>query len=597
MWIAAHPLVASAAADGEPAGRLPLPAADVRAKALSTVREIFQPDLDKAKTGADQSALCDKLSKVATDTSDDPVARFVLYQVVVEIATKAGDVPRAFAALEAVARDFESDDLAAKSRTLASIAPQINAKNFKDSYPAGVGLATAAVAAGRFDLAKTVYGELNGLAQKYGDTALKKTLLSEQAEAERLERSYAEVAAALERLKGLPHDPAANGTVGKYELFKGNFARALPYLARSGDVAYQEVAAKELEPPKTFADQMAVADAWWKLADAEKSPQKEWLQAHAAVWYKLALPDATGLVKSKIEIRLEATDKLAVSPPARESTAANGSKTLTNKLGLKLVLIPPGEFVIGSPQGEGGRRNNETQHRVKITKSFYLGAYAVTKGQFAKFVAETKYQTDAEKDGKGSLGLDPAGKGETKPEYTWRNPGMTGNQQNDNHPVVAVSWNDAQAFCAWLSKSEGRKYRLPTEAEWEYACRAGTTTPFNFGDVLNGETANCNGDYPYGTKAKGPNVKNTMPVGSLKPNAFGLFEMHGNVKQYCADWYEKDYNLEAVDDPAGPASGTMRVMRGGSWRSSPVSCRSAFRFYSDPTDRRCDTGIRVALDP
>ena len=275
--------------------------------------------------------------------------------------------------------------------------------------------------------------------------------------------------------------------------------------------------------------------------------------------------------------------------------AAGKPETIENSIGMKLAYISAGEFLMGSPESEKERGSGEKQHRVKITKPFYLGVYDVTRGQFAKFVADANYKTEAEQDGKWEYGGDANGDGAQKPEYTWRNSSMYGNQQTDDHPVVCVSWNDAQAFCQWLSIKEGKAYRLPTEAEWEYACRAGTTTPFYFGDKLNGDNANCNGDFPYGTTTKGAYLKCTTPVGSYKPNAFGLYDMHGNVWQWCSDWWGKDfYSASKVDDPQGPDAGTFRVLRGGGWYFVPATfCRSASRFPYGPTCRGSETGFRV----
>ena len=280
---------------------------------------------------------------------------------------------------------------------------------------------------------------------------------------------------------------------------------------------------------------------------------------------------------------------------------------ITNSIGMKLVHIPAGEFLMGSPESEKARNANgehEKQHRVKITKPFFLGVYDVTRGQFAQFVADTNYKTEAELDGKGAGGWDAKGdfnfapKFVWKPEYTWRNPGMFGKQQTDDHPVVAISWNDAQAYCDWLSKTEGKTYRLPTEAEWEYACRAGTTSAFHFGDKLDGENANFNGNYPYpsDSAAKGAFLKCTTPVGTYKPNAFGLYDMHGNVMQWCADWLGSDYfENSPTDDPQGPNAGPLRVVRGSRWTDYADSCRSAFRYGAVPTYGISDIGFRIVL--
>ena len=192
-----------------------------------------------------------------------------------------------------------------------------------------------------------------------------------------------------------------------------------------------------------------------------------------------------------------------VLPPARAQDATRGPRVLTNSIDAKLALIPAGEFLMGSCRATTRPRIDEKpQHRVRITRPFYLGVTEVTRGQFRGFVDETGYQTEAEKDGKGGWGWNEETKElEQNPRYTWRNPGF---EQTDEHPVVNVSWNDARAFVAWLSRKEGRTYRLPTEAEWEYACRAGTTTRYFCGD--DPESLAAVGNVADGTlKARYPN--------------------------------------------------------------------------------------------
>ena len=254
----------------------------------------------------------------------------------------------------------------------------------------------------------------------------------------------------------------------------------------------------------------------------------------------------------------------------------------TNSIGMKLTLIPPGEFLMGSPKSENGRFDNEKQHRVRITKPFYMGVYNVTLSDYFTFYHASGYKTEAVLDGKGGWGVDSDGKFAQKPEFTFWNWGKT---QTNEHPVVNVSWNDAVAFCDWLSKKkEAKKYRLPTEAEWEYACRAGTTTAFDCGDSLSSNDANFNGNFPYGGAAKGPSVENTTPVGSYRPNVFGLYDMHGNVWQWCQDRFDSEYYSDSpTDDPQGPAAGSSRVIRGGGWYDLAVNCRSANRDLDRPT--------------
>jgi formylglycine-generating enzyme required for sulfatase activity len=254
---------------------------------------------------------------------------------------------------------------------------------------------------------------------------------------------------------------------------------------------------------------------------------------------------------------------------------------------------------------------------VRITKPFVLGTHHVTRGQFRQFVKDSGYKTDAEQvDYPGCWGLDPETKSrDFKKDRSWRNAGFP---QTDEHPVVCVSWDDAVAFCKWLSAKEDKAYRLPTEAEWEYACRAGTTTRYNSGDdpetlakAANVADAMFRAKflplvYPDGslgfpcTIKAGDGYAFTAPVGQFKPNRFGLYDMHGNAFQFCADWYDGSitgsdyYRKSPVDDPKGADSGQARVTRGGSWSTQPYFTTSSGRSGLSPWDRENNHGFRVA---
>ncbi len=301
------------------------------------------------------------------------------------------------------------------------------------------------------------------------------------------------------------------------------------------------------------------------------------------------------------------------APPADVGSA--------NSLGMRLAKIAAGEFWMGNhesadnlacafPEYEPDRIaalvDELPLHKVRITRPFCLGVHAVTIGQFRAFVAESGYRTEAERDGAGGWGYNPAiayfeGR---QPHYSWRNPGFP---QDDRHPVVNVTWNDAVAMCQWLSQREGRRYRLPSEAEWEYACRAGTTTRYHSGDapedlvrVANLFDAACRPLFPqWGKFAVAGDDRHafTAPVGSYQPNAWGLCDMHGNVWEWCADWYAHDYYRESpADDPAGPESGELRIRRGGSWHTWPLYMRSSYRNWNAPDTRYVLLGFRLALD-
>ena len=185
-------------------------------------------------------------------------------------------------------------------------------------------------------------------------------------------------------------------------------------------------------------------------------------------------------------------------------------------------------------------------------------------------------------------------------DYSWRN---TGFPQTDEHPVIAVSWYDAMAFCKWLSRKEGKTYRLPTEAEWEYACRAGTTTRYYSGDdpetlAKVGNVADATAKAKFSQWALTIKANDgyvfTAPVGQFKPNAFGLYDMHGNAWQWCSDWYGKDYYAASpADDPTGPGTGELRILRGGSWDAKPYEPQSAKRGGWQPVVRGLNAGFRV----
>jgi formylglycine-generating enzyme required for sulfatase activity len=227
---------------------------------------------------------------------------------------------------------------------------------------------------------------------------------------------------------------------------------------------------------------------------------------------------------------------------------------------MKLVLIPAGKFLMGSPKTEEKRDSDDGQHPVTISKAFYLGTTEVTQKQY-----------------QAVMGSNPS------------------TLKGDDLPVEKVSWNDAVEFCKKLSQKEGKAYRLPTEAEWEYACRAGTSTPFHTGATISTDQANYDGKYTYGNGVKGVSRQKAVAVGSFKPNPWGLYDMHGNVFEWCSDWYGKYPQGEATD-PTGPKQGALRVLRGGSARDVPAACRSAHRSKNSPNGRYNLIGFRVALD-
>ena len=255
-------------------------------------------------------------------------------------------------------------------------------------------------------------------------------------------------------------------------------------------------------------------------------------------------------------------------PPQFNNSHRSFTQDLGNGISLEMIAIPGGTFKMGSPKNESERYDNESpQHQVTI-QPFYMGKFTVTQAQWERVAVLPKINHD----------LNP------KPSYF----------SGKNRPVEQVSWLDAQEFCARISKATGKKYRLPSEAEWEYACRAGTTTPFYFGDNITPDLVNYDGNYPYTSGAKGKYRQQTTDVGTFPQNSFGLYDMHGNVWEWCEDDYEENYNNAPKDGSTLISqSAQYKLLRGGSWFNLARDCRSAVRDRDlrDARDYLC--GFRV----
>jgi formylglycine-generating enzyme required for sulfatase activity len=231
-----------------------------------------------------------------------------------------------------------------------------------------------------------------------------------------------------------------------------------------------------------------------------------------------------------------------------------------------MVVIPAGRFLMGSPVTEPERSDDETpQHEVRIALPFAMGVYAVTFDDYDRHAqAAGKWKPDDSGWGRGE------------------------------RPVIHVSWDDACEYCQWLCEQTGNAYRLPSEAEWEYACRAGTTTPFHTGERISLEQANFDGNYTYNGSASGECRQKTLPVGSFAANDFGLYDTHGNVWEWCQDTWHKNYEGAPTDGSAWEGGGSSsRVLRGGSWLARPRLCRAAYRYVLAPDDRGGFIGFRV----
>jgi uncharacterized protein (TIGR02996 family) len=311
------------------------------------------------------------------------------------------------------------------------------------------------------------------------------------------------------------------------------------------------------------------------------------------LWLALAdsLEEEGQLREAELVRRVQQLESSQSNPSAHEACLAQIEEALhagvtpvrprwQHPEGLLFVFLTPGRFWMGSIDTEDRRHEDEQGHEVELDRPFWISAHLVTQRQF-----------------RSVMDFNPAAfrsMGELASEVE----GLT----TDHFPVDSVNWYDAVEFCARLNRREpGAFYRLPTEAEWEYACRAGTATAFAHGPTLSSQRANFEGTSPYGSAERlapiGPALGRPCPVGSYPPNAWGLYDMHGQLDEWCLDWYEEDfYSSSPKRNPRGPANGEMKVLRGGTWSNAARFCRSAFRWRADPQFRQQEKGFRVVRE-
>ena len=281
----------------------------------------------------------------------------------------------------------------------------------------------------------------------------------------------------------------------------------------------------------------------------ESKPQ-EWFYLNDETWNGPL--KTSGLKNLVIKGEIGPSTLLRLGSKGQPFKASRVKDLLLLLINKDMVLIPAGTFKMGSPSSEKGRADDESLHQVTIRSPYYMGKYEVTQEQW-----------------EAVIGNNPSSK-----------------NKGAKLPVTDVSWEDCQVFLKRLNEKSNSGYRLPTEAEWEYGCRAGTTTAYSFGDKITPKDANY----------RGSNIGKPVAVGSYKPNAFGLYDMHGNIWEWCEDWYSK-YPAESITDPQGPEMGDYRVLRGGSFDFSVSELRSSIRHLFTPAFRHNDFGFRLARTP
>ena len=322
---------------------------------------------------------------------------------------------------------------------------------------------------------------------------------------------------------------------------------------------------------------------------AEVATDASWWQATTtATWLNLDKEDNMLIFTPETNITsIHRTATVFVTagtaPPVAISITQKEGEALYD---IQMVFLQGGAFTMGSPSSEPGRSANETQHRVTLS-DFYISEHAITNEQFCLFLNASGISQE----GDGSV----LNYGDQHLVYThgwgvrYEDGHWLPQSGKENYPVINVTWFGAKAFCDWAGG------QLPTEAQWEYACRAGTDTPFNTGDNLTTAQANYNGNHPYNGNATGVFVEEPKPTGSYAPNDWGLYDMHGNVWEWCHDIYG-EYSANAVTNPQGPSSGSIRVLRGGSWRDYALYCRSAYRNNLSSGNYGITIGFRMAIN-
>ena len=575
------------------------------AAAEEKIRLVFGDRYDSGNSREQKINLAQELLEVGMETNDDIAARYVLYQCASRIAVSTAAAPLYRRIVGALTNEFEieemdllmagyaamieSPDAASKTSELLSVITKdifryraldqlSNAKSLCD-----IGLNVARDTPAEQDLVALSDFTIWQMGKKTESASALATVAS------------------LSNIRSAPETARADLFVaGWYRCFsQGNWRVGLPLLANGADQILSNLAQLEITEGQSAASR--IGNAWWDYSNTDGLSvyERAHIQHHASKWLKLAVDDLSGLDKMLAEKRLRDsvanTDeissyvKLSIefvdpneqpydgSPDVSEHQASEHSRPrlaiapfeapqakayqeawakylgldveMENSIGMKLRMIPAGTFTMG----EG-----TDAHEVTLTKPFKMGVHEVTQAQYE--------------------------------QVTGSNPSKFKGADN---PVEQVTWDQAVEFCRKLSelpaeKAAGNVYRLPTEAEWAYACRAGTTTKFSFGD----DDSEL-GDYAWYSENS---AKKTHPVGSKLPNAWGLYDMHGNVFEWCQDWSDA-YPSGAVTDPTAPASGSDRVLRGGSWNNSAEICRSAFRRRNAPSFRNYSFGFRVCLSP
>jgi formylglycine-generating enzyme required for sulfatase activity len=581
----------------------PVPVAELQESAKKAAGELYGKQFQQAKTTAEKAALATEMIEAAMKVQGGSPDQYVLLKIAADVAAGAGDAATALQAVEKMVERFDVPAPKLCAETLLAAAGNATmTSQHKAVAEAALKIADAVADAEDYALALSLCELAKSSAHKARQGPLAKELAAKIEDFQKRQSAFQEYQAAWALMQDDPAEPGANLAAGRYLcLVKGDWKRGVSMLALGSDAALKAVALMELRGADSAEQQAAIGNAWWDAAETRQSAERDSLWLRAGTWYRQAEPKlAGGLAGLKIKQRLAEISKLGREIPAASRTlAASQSPPLaiapfdektakqhqaawakhlkvpvlwTNTIGMSFVLIPPGEFDMGSTAEEVARLLGEAKekslpswyidflpseapkHRVRITRPFYLGIGEVTQAEYERVMGSNPSQF------KG----DPI------------------------RPVEMVNWDEASAFCRKLGELPPEQtartvYRLPTEAEWEFACRAGTTTTWSSGDdeALLKEHAWFSGN-SGGT---------THPVRQKAPNSWGLYDMHGNLWEWCQDGYQDQ--LPGGVDPAVAQSASARVIRSGSCSGSAAYCRSAFRRGDSPSIRGVNLGFRL----
>ncbi len=572
------------AGDAAPAQPPQVDKAAQKAEAQKILDDSFGPAIKEAKATRDTKddlALAQRLLELTPTYSAQPVIQGLLCENAYQLAQKdPGGIDTAAKAMTLLAQTLPDEAPAALANIVALRRKAFGAAKREEKSHAAKQLINALVWQGEHELARknadaalVAYRAALPMAATYHPKdrdALNEIIKRATAQAQ-IEKQIIALKAKIQA-DAPDRDAAALELLMIYIVDFDDPKAAAEYAYVSNDKALTQriklaTGPTDMMPP----DQARALGDWYlDLAEKTKNPAtRPAMIARAKGWYELFLDHYTqqDLTRTKVKLQVDKlTEDLKKMGFANLAAKGLSPRNLEIEVGvgvqLKLVRINPGEFLMGSPENETGRNPDELQHKVKIDKPFYMGVYEVNQGQYRAIMG--------------------------------RNPSHF--KGDDEMPAESMSWEDATAFCRKLSEKSGHKVRLPTEAEWEYACRAGTTTPYAFGSTISTDFANYNGNHVYGDGVAGVNRKMPVSVGSLKrANPWGLYDMHGNLWEWCNS-KRMDYPYRADDGREEHGGTTARMMRGGCWYDRPFMCRSAFRLSRASDQRYHLTGFRVAVD-